>query len=140
MSSAHWKLIGIDHHHLFEVVPLVHEWLKDVETLTDGKLTYESLIEQLAKSEMQMWLVVGEKVVATIVTEVLTYPKKKYCHVLIVSGGGNAKDWHRPIIEQIETWAKNEGCDAVEMYGRKGWLRLLPDYKVKQYRMTKELS
>lgn len=139
-ASIDWELVGIPIEKLPDVWPLAYPWLRDVESLTEGKLTVERLADQLTSGQMQLFIVYGHKPVAAIVTEILTYPSVKYCHVMIVAGGGDAKKWHRPIIDKLEVWAKHNGCTRMEMYGRKGWLRLLPEYKVKQYRMTKELA
>lgn len=139
MQEPDWKLTPVAQPDLEAVLPQVHPWLKDVEKLVSGKLTYPQLIDGIYHGRAQLWLVKRDAPVAAIVTEILTYPSVRYCHVMIVSGGGNAKEWHRPVIEQIEGWAKRQGCDKVEMYGRKGWLRLLPEYRIKQYRMEKEL-
>jgi hypothetical protein len=31
--------------------------------------------------------------------------------------------------EHIESWARTMGCYAIEIVGREGWQRVLPDYK-----------
>lgn len=138
-TDTDWKLVGIPVEKLADVWGLVFPWLKDVEEITDGMLSVEQLADNLADGRNQLFIVYGEKSVAAIVTEILTFQNVKYCNIILASGGGNAKKWAKPIIEQIETWAKNEGCDRTQIFARKAWLRLLPDYRIKHYRITKEL-
>ena len=33
------------------------------------------------------------------------------------------------LIARLEDYAKGEGCRAMRIYGRRGWLRILPDYR-----------
>jgi hypothetical protein len=45
-----------------------------------------------------------------------------------------------PLIEQIEAYAKREGCMRVRIYGRKGWSRVLKNYEERFSIMDKELN
>ena len=50
-----------------------------------------------------------------------------------------ARPLKRTIQQEIEKFAKYNQCDAIEVAGRKGWLRKLKGYKQKIYLMSKEL-
>jgi hypothetical protein len=39
-------------------------------------------------------------------------------------GGSDMKRW-LPLIDQIETYARAEGCRRVSIFGRKGWLHVI---------------
>jgi hypothetical protein len=43
----------------------------------------------------------------------------KVC-IITACGGSDMKRW-LPLIGEIETYAKSEGCKRVRIYGRKGW-------------------
>ena len=49
----------------------------------------------------------------------------------------------RPLLEatrnEIEAYAKAEGCACVRIYGRKGWARVLKDYQVEQIVLERQL-
>jgi hypothetical protein len=60
----------------------------------------------------------------------------KVC-VVTVCGGSDMQRW-LPLIDQIETYAKREGCVRARIYGRKGWLRVLEGYEQKHIIMDKE--
>lgn len=38
------------------------------------------------------------------------------------------EDW-RQMLDATEGWGRHMGCSRIEFRGRKGWKRLLPDYK-----------
>lgn len=46
----------------------------------------------------------------------------------------------RRFLPFIELWAKRCGMAEVEIIGRLGWERLLPDYKLRSILLTKDLS
>lgn len=53
----------------------------------------------------------------------------------------SASDMRRclPLLERIESYAKEEGCRAVRVYGRRGWARILRDYMQPSIVLEKEL-
>lgn len=62
----------------------------------------------------------------------------KVC-VITACGGSDMRRW-LPLIDQIEAYARAEGCKRVRIYGRKGWLHVLDGYEEKHIIMDKELS
>jgi hypothetical protein len=59
--------------------------------------------------------------------------------IITVCGGSDMRRW-LPLIEQVETYARREGCKHVHIFGRKGWLHLLDGYEEKNVIMDKELG
>ena len=49
----------------------------------------------------------------------------------IVACGGENLPQFLPLLSDLEQFARNEGCKAVRIVGRKGWVRILKDYKTK---------
>ena len=41
--------------------------------------------------------------------------------------------------DQIERWAKAAGCHRIEVVGRKGWARVLPDFRIKNVTFVKDI-
>ena len=100
------------------------------------EVTVESVLTSIQKGDSQLWLITEEDVVAIVVTNLVTYPttKRLLIHLL---GGDGAEDWVH-VISEIEEWSKSKGLDGVEIQGRKGWLKLLPDYSCDRVLMIKE--
>ena len=103
------------------------------------EVTEESVMENIFKGNSQLWLVKcnEEEVVGIVVTNPVTYPttKRLLIHLL---GGTEIQKWVHNI-STIEDWAKSKGLEGIEIRGRKGWLKLLPDYSCKTVLMVKEL-
>lgn len=58
------------------------------------------------------------------VTEVFPSKAGLICHIVALAGG----QW-RPVVDEIEEWAKSVGCTRVHFTGREGWAKVLPDYE-----------
>ena len=114
-----------------EVESLIKKALDDTYTARD-------ILDGLVKNAFQLFISWEDKVESAVITEVIQYPQKKVCRYFL-AGGSNMNNWLEPIQQEIEKFAKNNQCDAIEVAGRKGWLRKLKGYKQKIYLMSKKL-
>ena len=114
-----------------EVEPLIKKALDDTYTARD-------ILDGLVKNSFQLFISWEDKVESAVITEVIQYPQKKVCRYFL-AGGSNINNWLEPIQQEIEKFAKYNQCDAIEIAGRKGWLRKLKGYKQKIYLMSKKL-
>ena len=53
--------------------------------------------------------------------------------------GRDRGEW-LPLLAGLERYAKSENCQAMRIFGRRGWERLLPDYKPARVLLQKELT
>jgi len=77
---------------------------------------------------MQLWVIVeGREITACGVTQILNYPRKKVCLMLLVSG----RDFHKwsDKLDEIGKWASDIGCTSFEAFCRPGWKRVLKDWE-----------
>jgi hypothetical protein len=58
--------------------------------------------------------------------------------VLTACGGADMRRW-LPLLATIESYARDEGCACVRIYGRKGWARVLDGYETQHVILRKEL-
>lgn len=80
---------------------------------------------------IQLWLVTeGERVVAAATTEIITYPRAKQCRIVTL-GGSRAVEWTPLLLSTLESWAREQGCNAMEAFVRKGYVKILADYSYK---------
>jgi hypothetical protein len=80
---------------------------------------------------MQLWLVSkGPRVVGAITTELICYPNKRHCRIVTLAGS-EYREWTELVNKRIESWAKENGCDALEAYVRKGFTPKLVSYGFK---------
>lgn len=103
-----------------------------------GNYTTDDFRQAIEARDAQLWLMVddGEPLAAGI-SEIATYPRRKVCRIRGVAGHSFDR-WH-PTLTQFEAWARQQGCDGIEFYARKGWERLLPDYRQTAIVMEKTL-
>ena len=118
-----------------EVAPL----LDKVKEHTEGELETDDFLEPLTHGDMQLWIATEQSDVhAVMVTQIIAYPQKKVLRIISLAG----EDFEeiRSFQEMIEGFAVKLECTALEMWGRKGWKKLLPDWKDTYIVYTKDLK
>ena len=136
MISAH-LLAPADVASVWEnVAPL----LARVTQHTEGEMEPDDFLEPLTHGEMQLWLAVEQGSVHTaMVTQVVPYPQKKVLRVIAIAGT-EFKELHAQFNDVIESFAIRAGCSSMELWGRKGWKKLLPDWKDSYIVFTKDIK
>jgi len=115
-----------------QVEPLIIRALDDSYTARD-------VLDGIIRNKFQLFISwENDKVESAVVTEVADYPRKRILRY-VLAGGDNLDNWLEPIQNKIEEFAINNYCQAIEVAGRKGWLRKLKGFEQKIYIMSKEL-
>jgi len=85
-----------------------------------GEYTLEDIRLALLSGEMKLWISYDEtgKLLASAVCELVKYPQKTVCYV-VVAGGGFFGIWIEASV-CIEEWALANGADAIAALTRKG--------------------
>jgi hypothetical protein len=85
-----------------------------------------------------LWLAVESgAVLAAAVTQVTQDRDRRLCTIVACSGHDFAR-WGA-LIEGLEAYARAENCVRMEIAGRPGWLKRLPDYRLRKIVIRKEL-
>lgn len=89
-----------------------------------------------------LWLAVGVErsnlgILAAASTRLQRTDASKVCVVTACAGNGMPR-W-LGLLGRIEEFARDEGCNCVRIYGRKGWLRALDGYEQRHVILDKEL-
>ena len=114
--------------------------LAKVTQHSEGEMEPDDYLEPLTHGEMQLWVAVDKSVVHTVmVTQIIPYPQKKVLRVIAIAGS-EFKELHRRFNDMIESFAIQYGCSSMELWGRKGWKKLLPDWNDSYTVFTKELT
>ena len=118
-----------------EVAPL----LEKVKEHTEGEFETDDYLEPLSHGDMHLWIATEySDVKAAMVTQFAIYPQKNILR--IVSMAGDDFEEIRGFQDMIEAFAVRMGCSALEMWGRKGWKKLLPDWNDTYIVYTKDLK
>jgi hypothetical protein len=82
----------------------------------------------------------GTAIDAAAVTRLVEINHERICIVVACGArkGAASLDW-RPLIAGIEQFARDEGCVATRIIGRKGWQRILADYRATYVVMDRKL-
>jgi hypothetical protein len=103
-----------------------------------GMGRFEDVERDVLTANAYLWLAVdGGSALAAAVTQVTQQRDHRLC--TIVACGGHA--WARwgALIEGLESYARAENCQRVEIAGRPGWRKRLPDYRLVKIVIRKEL-
>lgn len=135
-SSA--SLVCVDPSKAKEMWPHVEPMLRAAIDRTRLSL-FADLERDVLKGHALLWLAWnGEAIEAVAATALHPTEGGLVCSIL-ACGGSDMRRW-LPLIEQIETYAKAEGCARCRIVGRKGWLAVLNGYHETSVILTKELS
>jgi hypothetical protein len=89
--------------------------------------TFDEVEDAVTSGQALLWLVWKEpEILGAAVTQVVATQKSRIC-IIVACGGENLRLW-LPLVTKIESYAREEGCDAVRILGRKGWMRVLKGY------------
>ena len=105
-----------------------------------GRLTDFADVERGALAGRALvWIVWnGETIKAAAVTELSSANGERFC-TIVACGGSDRGQW-LPLIAELERYAQGEGCKAMRIFGRRGWSKLLPDYRTKRVLLEKDIS
>lgn len=113
-----------------------------IERALDGSYSTYDILNNIQDNRMQLWISwnnTDKRVEAAFVTEVCDYPQIRTMR-WVLAGGNNMEEWLNPLLEKVENWAKKNKCQRLEIVGRKGWTKVLRDYKPQATYFVKELK
>jgi|SaaInlStandDraft_5_1057022.scaffolds.fasta_scaffold113375_2 hypothetical protein len=120
---------------VIEIVPrlgvdLVWDKVKHLVAKTnDAVLNDRDVLKFLQDGTYVLWVAIDsdtKEIITAMTVEFVLYPRDKVCRVVTI-GGSKMSEWIQHITT-LEEWAKSLGCSYMDMYGRRGWLKILTDY------------
>jgi hypothetical protein len=127
------KLVRIPIAELDKVWSIVDKDIKNALAYS-GQLTNSKFVLDYAKQgKFQVWVLwdktkptAVEKYFGVVVTELIKRQLGKVCHIYIMTGRQRHK-WQF-LVKDIEEFAKNEGCQMMELIARPGWKKILNNF------------
>jgi len=113
--------------YLNEVWWPVRQHLEGAAKTADKKFHVDDIYRGIASGSYGLWIVIDptdDSIVAAITTRLIQYPNRK-AMALDWVGGTRMKEWIDLVLDEIKTYAKDQGCMHLEGYGRKAWGRWL---------------
>lgn len=132
------EAICVDPKEVGKLWPHVAPWIK--RAMERGDLgTFAAVEADVMAGHALLWLVwQAPDIKAAAVTQISRSERSKVC--MIVACGGEGITLWLPLIGKIEAYARDEGCDLVRILGRKGWTRVLKDYRAPSVVLEKRLQ
>jgi len=104
--------------------------------------TYDYLSWLQNPEHYQCWIVLDEKevIVNVSITKINRYATHKSLHLITTTSiNGGRWDTYKEAHHTIEDYARQKGCRRIEMYGRKGWSKILGKLKGSRNEKYKEV-
>ena len=80
----------------------------------------------------QLWVAFDDdQDYGAVVTNFIEYPRKKYVN-LVFAGGVEGHRWKGAMLELLQHWAYDNGCEGIESIGRPGWSKIFKHDGYKQ--------
>jgi len=112
--------------------PLVQEYLIAALEYGLGEYSIEDIKKSCKSKNMQLWVNFDkEGVQGAFITKVSMYPQKNILCVLLL-GGNEFMKWRDEADALLNAFGKEKNCEYVELFGRKGWGKMLKDIKYEE--------
>jgi hypothetical protein len=130
------EAVCVDPIHVKAIWPSAKGFIESA-ILKTGLSDFAEVEKSILSGMSLLWLAWDGKIKAAAATTLEKANGKLSC-VIVACGGHEMPEW-LTLIEPIEQYAKNEGCQSMRVIGRKGWCRVLEDYQMKYVILEKAL-
>ena len=111
--------------------PLVEEYLNTALEYSLGEYSITDIKNACISKDMQLWVKLGKETKGAFVTKIARYPQKNLL-VVILLGGNEFVEWRDEADALLNAFGKQNNCEYVELFGRKGWGKMLKDIDYKE--------
>lgn len=125
-------LLCVDPKEVHQIWPYAGAMIRAAIERTDLS-DFADIERDVLSGDQLLWLAVSDRIEAAATTHL----SRNVC-TLTACSGHHRERW-LPLFAQIEKYAKDEGCKAMRIYGRRGWERVLDGYHVEHVVLEKDL-
>lgn len=140
-SAADTELRRVFPSALERLWPEIGPKLAAIADRSRGRWTVEPLLDAILDGRWQLWVVwnrAEDRLQAIVGTEIYTeLSGKRFCGIRFATGDDRAA-W-MPLLDELEQWARENGCDAIDGWCRRGWEKHLPAYTLTHVLLEKDL-
>jgi len=108
---------------------------------SDEIMDENDIYQYLISGEYRLFIVVekdSKEFITAYTTCISFYPHHKVCRIITL-GGSKLSEWYKDSIAFVEDYAKREECDYMEVFGRRGWVKIMKGYKEECVILRKQL-
>ena len=104
----------------------------------DPDWTTDEVFEAIKDQKAQVWGVsLDQEILGIWITRIQNTRRVKYGLIWILAGRDVPMGLE--LFKQCEAWLKEMGCKYIEIQGRPGWAKVMPEYKQKHVVLRKPL-
>jgi hypothetical protein len=107
--------------------PQISSFVDAIIERDGGRITTEDVRQNIEDGTYHVWTVLSGRMEAVVLCEIQDYPRKRAC-IIRGCAGKRAPEWIG-LLEHVEVWAKENQCSIIELCGRRGWQKLMPDFQ-----------
>lgn len=119
------KILYVNPDNVGAAWPMFKEYADRVLPLTKKRRCATKFLFDLMSGMEMLWVVMSEsKIVGFCTSAITVYDGVKMLQVRML-GGDRFSEWIDDMHESLEKFARENGCDGMELIGRRGWVRKL---------------
>lgn len=133
--------------HIHQIVPDIIGYVRKASEWTLGRLSADDIIGSMFHPQVMTWLLFADDenspVVGYLTTQIMDYPQARHFAVLNCGGmEGALEECVDLVFDTFEQYARDSGCDGVEIIGRPAWWKHIKDrgYEQPQRQYFKSLK
>lgn len=113
--------------------------LKLLNRVEDPDWTTDQVYEEIVNTRAQVWGIASDGEIKGIwITRIVENARDVFGIVWIAAGEGLEVGLFH-FLHETEDWFREKGCRYVDIFGRKGWQKVLPGYEFKTVQLRKYL-
>lgn len=105
----------------------VKGWLIPAIERSGGRWTSEYVLAALALGEQTLWVAIEDNAVMGAATVQITHYPERTMLAIHFLGGTHFEDWYPEMLEVLSSYAKRNGCHAIECNARHGFWKLFKE-------------
>lgn len=109
--------------------PRIFPHLVRAAEYTFGRYEPEDILDAVMSGDVHMWVVFDDdenEIVGVTCTRFWQYPRKK-CLDMVFIAGDEGFSWKDQMLDMLQHWAYDNGCECIESSGRPGFSRAFKD-------------
>jgi hypothetical protein len=118
------QLLCVAPHLVDSIWPHVSHLIESALRESRSDLTAAHIRSKIDGGKSLLWIVWDRSLLGAGTTEIAKLENSRRICVITTCAGRDHGAWEH-VLDDIERYAKQEGCDAVRFYGRSGWIRRL---------------
>lgn len=107
-----------------EYWPMVKHEVERAFRANHDRMDIDDIELALKEKRMQLWAIHDGEIRCVFVTQIVSYKKNKSVRIITVTGIDH-QSWLKLGCDTLTQWGKENGCNMMEMLGRKGWEKSL---------------